>query len=81
MDKVRIGIFILKGGKLPAEERDSRIGGKVVVDNFSSFKLDDKEDIEAFEAENIYGEEVARKEGMPMGSKETFPGTGRLEVA
>jgi hypothetical protein len=62
-------------------EGDSRIGGKVVVNNFSSFKLDDKEDIEAFEAEDIYGEEVTGKERLPVGSKETLPGTGRLEVA
>jgi hypothetical protein len=33
MDEVRTGIAILKGGKLPAEERDSGIGGKMIYTN------------------------------------------------
>jgi hypothetical protein len=78
MDKVRARVLIFKGGKLPAEERDGGISGKVITDNLSGFKLNDKEDIETFEAENIHGEEVAGKEGLPVGNKEPFPGTGRL---
>jgi hypothetical protein len=69
MNKVRMGVFILKAGKLPAEERDSRIGSKVIMNDFSSFKLNNKEDIEAFETEDIYGEEVTGKEGLPEVSR------------
>jgi hypothetical protein len=81
MDKVRAGILVFKGGKLPAEERDSRISRKVITDNLSGFKLNDEEDIEAFKAKDIHGEEIGGKEGLPVGSKEAFPETGRLEVA
>jgi hypothetical protein len=73
MDKIRAGVVILKSGKLSAEERDGGVGSKVITDNFSGLKLNDKEDIESFKAKDIHGEEVRSKEGEPMGRKEAFP--------
>jgi hypothetical protein len=81
VNKVRAGIVILKGGKLPAEKGDGGIGSKVITDNLSGLKLNNEEDIETFETEDVYGKEVAGKEGLPVGGKETFPGTGRLETS
>jgi hypothetical protein len=51
------------------------------MDNFSGFKLDDEEDIETFKAEDVNGKEVACKERLPVGGKESFPGTGGLEIS
>jgi hypothetical protein len=44
-----------------------------VLGDSSCRKLDDKKNVETFEAQGVYGEEVAGEKGVPVGRKKSFP--------
>jgi hypothetical protein len=70
MDKISIWKLFGETGQLVPQESNVRVIGITVLDDSPCSKLDDKEDVEAFEAEQVSGEEVAGEEGIPVGREE-----------
>ncbi len=78
MNQIGFWIVVLEIRELIFEEQTGRMIGNKELNNLSCVELNDEKDIEADEAEDVYGKEVAGKERVPMSGEELLPGESWL---